>query len=113
MRTLRTKLAVVLVFVVAALAMAMPALGPVFEKTYKLPKTSELAKAKCGACHVSAKGGKLNPYGVDMQKVMKAAKTKKLTPELLKKIETLDSDKDGVKNIDEIKKDKLPGVKGK
>jgi hypothetical protein len=60
---------------------------------------------------VTPKGGALNPYGQDMAKVMKADKTKKLTPAILKKIEQLDSNKNGRKNIDEIKADRNPGAK--
>jgi hypothetical protein len=60
---------------------------------------------------VSPKGGKLNPYGLDMQTEMKKAKSKKLTPAILKELENLDSDKDGKKNIDEIKADSNPGLK--
>lgn len=82
-----------------------------FHAAYKVDKGSNLDKAACGVCHTGAKGGKLNGYGVDLQEVMKAEKTKKLTPALLGKIESKDSDGDGVKNIDEIKKDSNPGVK--
>lgn len=94
-----------------ALAMAFAPMGKVFEDHYKVAKGSTLKKAACAVCHVSPKGGKLNPYGVDMQVEMKKAKSKKLTPAILKAIEDLDSDKDGKKNIDEIKADSNPGVK--
>jgi hypothetical protein len=40
---------------------------------------------------------------------MAEAKTKKLTADIFKKVEDLDSDKDGVKNLAEIKADKNPG----
>jgi hypothetical protein len=94
-----------------AIASAMSAYSKVFHDHYKVKDDSTLGKAACMTCHVSAKGGKLNPYGIDIQKAMDAKKAKKLTPEFLTKVEALDSDKDGVKNIDEIKKDSNPGVK--
>jgi hypothetical protein len=37
-------------------------------------------------------------------------KARSLTPDVLKSVENLDSDKDKVRNIDEIKKGRLPGV---
>ena len=96
---------------VAAIVLAMGTYSKTFTTYYKIGKTSTLAKAGCGLCHVSAKAGKLNPYGVDLQKIMKAKKTMKLTPDILKKVEALDSDKDGMKNAVEIKKGRLPGAK--
>lgn len=96
---------------VFAIASALSAYSKVFHDHYKVKDGSNLAKAACMTCHISAKGGKLNPYGLDIQKEMKAQKAKKITPAILAKIEGLDSDKDGVKNIDEIKKDANPGVK--
>jgi len=98
-----------LVFGVTAFALAMPTFVKTFEDTYKVSKDSELGKAACGTCHMGAKGGKLNPYGKDLEAAMKAANSKKLTKEILAKVENLDSDKDGVKNIDEIKKGATPG----
>lgn len=98
----------------AAMAMALTPFLKSFDGVYKVKKESTLGKAACMSCHATAKGGKqLNPYGASIQVVMKEAKTKKLTPEILAKVEGLDSDKDGMKNIDEIKKDRLPGVAGK
>jgi hypothetical protein len=96
---------------IMAMAMAFGPFGKVFEDTYKVKDGSNLDKAKCGVCHVSAKGGKLNPYGTDMQAEMKKAGTKKLTPAVLKELEGMDSDKDGKKNGEEIKSDGHPGVK--
>ena len=96
---------------VCAIAASLTAYSKVFNDTYKVKADSALSKAACAVCHVSAKGGKLNPYGLDIQVKMKEAKSKKITPEILAKVEGLDSDKDGVKNVDEIKKDAFPGVK--
>ncbi len=94
---------------IAAMALAMSTFGKVFNEHYKVEKGSALDKAACAVCHMSAKGGKLNPYGKDLQAAMKEAGTKKMTPAILTKVENMDSDKDGVKNIDEIKKAALPG----
>ncbi|MFN3684905.1 MAG: hypothetical protein ACK41F_13375 [Fimbriimonadaceae bacterium] len=90
---------------VACAAIASPAFLGVFLSNYKVKGTSEVGKAKCAVCHT--KGKALDPYGEDLKKVMGGAK--KLTPEMLAKIEDLDSDKDGVKNGDEIRKGALPG----
>ncbi|MFZ4506111.1 MAG: hypothetical protein ACOYON_00255 [Fimbriimonas sp.] len=92
------------------MAMAFAAIEKVFDTNYKIEKNSNLGKAACGVCHMNVKGGKLNPYGKDLEALLKAEKTTKMTPAILAKAEQLDSDKDGVKNIDEIKKDTNPGV---
>lgn len=93
---------------VAAMAMALSGFTKTFETKYNVKKTSVIGKAACMVCHTSAKGGKLNAYGTDVQAAMKAANSKKLTPEILAKVEGLDSNKDGVKNGDSIRQDKLP-----
>lgn len=88
-------------------ALATPKYFGTFRKTYPAPKESALVKANCNACHL--KGTELNVYGKDVQKAMVAKKTKELTAEILKSIETLDSDKDGASNGTEIKAGTLPG----
>ena len=104
-----TRLGITLGFaVLATAALAMPTFVKDFETNYKLAKDSALKKEGCAVCHV-AKSIKLNAYGQDLKKIMAELKTKKLTADVLKKAEELDSDKDEVKNIDEIKADKLPG----
>lgn len=94
----------------AAVVLAFGSIEKVFDTTYKVKEGSNLDKAACAVCHVGVKGGKLNTYGKDLEALLKAEKTKKMTPAILAKAEGLDSDKDGVKNIDEIKSDSLPGV---
>jgi hypothetical protein len=94
--------------VLATAALAMPAFIKDLETNYKLGKDSAILKAKCDACHVT-KSIKLNTYGQDLKKIMAELKTKKLTAEVFKKSDDLDSDKDEAKNIDEIKADTLPG----
>jgi hypothetical protein len=91
-----------------SVAMAHPSLVPVFNGKYNPAPGSALAKSPCAVCHVGM-SPKLNPYGADLQKAMKAAKAKTVTPAILAKVEKLDSDKDGAKNIVEIKAGTLPG----
>ncbi len=88
-------------------ALAGPKMQVLFNKTYPAPKGSDLEKAKCAVCHV--KGKELNVYGKDVQKAMQEKKTKDLTVDILKSIEKLDSDKDGVSNGDELKAATNPG----
>src|ERR1041385_6080836 len=96
----------------AVFAFATVATVKVFDSMYSIKPDSELGKAKCMACHETMKGGKaLNAYGKDLQAAMKAKGTKKMSEEILKGVEKMDSDKDGMSNIDEIKADRNPGVK--
>jgi mono/diheme cytochrome c family protein len=92
----------------AATAFALPPFLQTFQSTYKVPKGSALASAKCATCHVGTTT-KMNPYGADVKKALKAMKAKTLTADILRKVEALDSDKDGVTNIAEIVKGTLPG----
>lgn len=109
MKALKIALSAGLILVSTA-ALALPMFIANFNEVYKIPKGSTLDKAGCVVCHTANGAAKLNTYGEDMKKAMAALKTgKKLTPAVLKKIEGLDSDKDGVKNGAEIKKGTLPG----
>lgn len=101
-----------LLMALAVFAFALSTYSKVFVTTYKVEKGSSLGKAMCTVCHTSPKGGKLNPYGNDLAKALKGASTKKMSIEIFKKVEQMDSDGDGAKNIDEIKGDRMPGVKG-
>ena len=94
------------IFVVGGLASAM-FIG-VFNQKYNVKKDGNLAKARCGVCHMKTMP-KLNPYGEDLKRAMGASK--KLTAEILAKVEDKDSDGDGVKNLAEIKADTNPGDK--
>ncbi|MGQ9488800.1 MAG: hypothetical protein ACUVR7_13880 [Armatimonadota bacterium] len=107
MKVTKLLVSTVLTFGLIAGVLATPKMQVVFSKTYPAPKDSALAKAKCTVCHV--KGKELNVYGKDVDKVLKEKKTKELTAEILKSIEKLDSDKDGVSNGDELKAGTLPG----
>jgi hypothetical protein len=70
-------------------------------------KYADAPKPKCGSCHVKPKPKKgeteLNAFGKDFFATKKDGKMD------FAKIEKLDSDKDGVSNIDEIKKGTNPG----
>lgn len=92
----------------AGAAMAHPEFISTFNKAFKPAPGTTLPKPPCAVCHVGM-SPKLNPYGADLQKAMKAAKTAKLTPSIFAKVANLDSDKDGAKNGAEMKAGTLPG----
>jgi hypothetical protein len=96
------------IMLIATAALAMPTYTMEFTTNYKIAKDSALKKTNCGVCHVGM-SAKFNPYGTDLRKVMGELKTKKMSADVFKKVEDLDSDKDGVKNIEEIKADTNPG----
>lgn len=93
--------------VLATTALALPPMWKTFDETYKPKKGGVIAKATCAVCHVSKGKSALNKYGEDVKTELKGAKT--LTADNLKAIESKDSNGNGVKNGDEIKKDALPG----
>lgn len=95
---------------VVAAAMSLSSFAKTFQEKYKVKDGSNLAKAQCSVCHTGPKGGKLNAYGKDIAAAMKAEGVKKMTAAILTKVESLDSNKNGIKNIDEIKADKNPGA---
>lgn len=98
--------------VVAGASIAMPAFKSLVATQYKVKPGGTIDKAGCTLCHVSmAKLKEFNPFGTDLKAALTAAKTKALTPAILKQVENLDSDKDGVKNGAELAADKLPGDK--
>ncbi len=74
-----------------------------FNSLYTPAANSQLKKSRCVVCHrrPSGKGG-LNCYGA-------ALNEKTASADSLKSVESLDSDKDGFSNIDEIRAGTLPG----
>jgi hypothetical protein len=96
---------VILGFAVAAFSLG--SFLKVAQDTYKFPANSAAASAKCTLCHTSKMGGKLNAFGTDLKSALKGSKT--MTPAVLRSVEGLDSNKNGVKNGDELKAGKLPG----
>ncbi len=89
-------------------ASAKPEFLDALSKTYSLKTGGVLANTGCNLCHA---GGppKLNPYGKEVRLALDAAKKRSLDGEVLKSIESKDSDGDGASNGDEIKADTLPG----
>ncbi len=95
-----------------AMSFSTTASWKVFQKNYTISKESKIGTASCMNCHISKKGGKLNPYGLDLKAAMKAAGTgKKMTTEVLAKVEGLNSTKVGGTNIEKIKSDTVVGQK--
>jgi hypothetical protein len=95
------------IFGLAVAAFSLGSFLKVANDTYKFAGNSAAASAKCSLCHTSKMGGKLNAYGLDVKGALKGAKT--ITPAVLRSVEGLDSNKNGVKNGDELKAGKLPG----
>jgi hypothetical protein len=104
MRLLRVVVAVSLTALAAA-ALAKPEFQATFNAAYKVKPNSAIAKLGCNLCHTPAL--KLNPYGADIKKAMR--KSKAPTAATFKMIESLDSDKDRIKNGVEIKAGTNPG----
>ena len=95
----------------AAVAAAFLTFEKPFYAHYGVKDGSKIDNMKCLPCHEKITGGKLNPYGLDMQAEMKKQSTKRLTPSVLNAIDKMDSDKDGMANGEEVRKDRNPGAK--
>ena len=106
---MKRTLSIIALVSLGAFALPTTASWKIFQTKYNIQKESKIGTATCLNCHIGKKGGKLNPYGKDIQVVMKAASTKKLAPDMLAKVEGLDSLKDGQTNIAKIKGDVVPG----
>lgn len=103
--TLRA-LFVCLAMLVVALAVATPENWETFKSVYGVKLNSRIFKAECMTCHTEVP--QHNLFGKDA----KAAATSNkgvVTLEILRSLESKDSDGDGWSNIDEIKQDFLPG----
>jgi hypothetical protein len=101
-------LALLVVVGLGTWAAATPAMTGTLKSLYSPKDGTDLAKAMpCLACHTAMPGTKtsLNPYALDLQKAAKGT----FTEAAFKAVEALDSDKDGFKNIDELKAGTLPG----
>lgn len=77
---------------------------------YQLGANTAIQKAStaCKLCHQDDLS-KYNPYGSDIRKALQQQGKSILLEAALKSVEGLDSDGDGVTNIDEIRADTLPG----
>lgn len=102
MKKFRLPLIILAVLFAATAVLATAAHMSTFNSTYKPKAGSALAKAGCSICHIAGDFKKLNPYGT-------ALKGKGTDVKALRAVEKLDSDKDGVTNINEIKAGTLPG----
>lgn len=87
-------------------ALASPALPAQFCQTYPSSPTCPPTAEACSFCHASPPS--LNFYGEDIKKNAAGPVGSGLAA-ILKKIEGLDSDKDGANNLDEILKGGAPG----
>ena len=99
----------VLCLTLVALACAMPEYLDAFNKKYAIKADSNLGKSKCVICHGSMDGGARNLYGKDVESALKKLKHRAVDDDVLKSVEPLDSNKNGIKNLDEILADHLPG----
>jgi hypothetical protein len=106
--TIRRLCQALLLIGVAAIAASFPSYNKEFKSTYALKKNGTLTKSSCAACHIG-KTKKLNTYGLDLKDAKKRESAKTLTGSVLKKVEALDSDKDGKTNLQEIEADTFPG----
>jgi cytochrome c2 len=100
--------ALLVVVGVATWAAAKPELTATLKTLYNPKEGTDLAKAlPCLVCHTAMPASKtdLNPYAVDLQKAAKGT----YNNAAFKAVEGLDSDKDGVKNGDELRAGTLPG----
>lgn len=77
--------------------MAMPGLLTAFIARY--PDTRETKLASCATCHMPSKEDFLNDYGLALREAKMS----------FEEIEEIDSDEDGVTNIEEIKEERFPG----
>lgn len=93
---------------VAAAVSASSEFLETFMSTYKVAENSALGEKSCGICHVSDSDFKLNPYGKQVAHELVASGASEVTPAILKKVELLDADKDGISNIDRIKAGQPP-----
>jgi uncharacterized membrane protein len=96
-----------LLFAVAGAVEAKPPFLITFNDYYKPDPSSALGQAKCGICHTQPPTR--NAYGKDLKKLVDASSDGNLTVDMLKQVESLDSDGDGYTNADEIIAGFLPG----
>ncbi len=101
-------LAIFALIAVSAAAQARPEFWDDYVKHYGIKDGSTLYKTKCQTCHTS-RPPQRNDYGRAVRTAYRNAKPGQKMPDVFKAVEDLDSDKDGAKNIDEIKADSLPG----
>ncbi len=91
-------------------AFALPIFLDTAKIAYGFKAGGKLDSAKCNLCHTGATNAThLNPYGKDVQGVLKSGAGKELTATSLRSLDESDSDGDGFSNGYEFKSDTLPG----
>lgn len=103
---MKSILAVALVLALGSFASATPDNWETFKKVYMIKPGSRIFKAECMTCHTEVPNH--NPFGKDA-KAAAMSNNGVLTLEILRSIESKDSDGDGWTNADEIRQDFLPG----
>lgn len=96
---------------VVCIASALSGFQKIFDGVYNAPSAAKTRAMKCMVCHASRSGGKLNPYGLAIQKEMQEHANVQVTVVVLRAIEKKDSDGDGMNNLQEIMAGRAPGVK--
>jgi uncharacterized membrane protein len=94
--------------IAATTASAKPEFWETFKAHYHPADGSAIGEGRCLTCHMKGSTER-NPYGKALQRLVDASAGKKVTDAMLLQVEALDADKDGFKNIDEIKAGSLPG----
>ena len=87
-------------------AQAEPKFLPVLKSYFNIPAGSEADKARCNVCHAGPPIR--NSFGKAIEKALADANALDVTPEVLSKVEMLDTDSDGYKNGNELKAGFLP-----
>ncbi len=91
-------------------AFALPIFLDTAKVAYSFKAGGKLDSAKCNLCHSGVTNAThLNPYGKDVQGVLKSGAGKELTATSLRSLDETDSDGDGFSNGYEFKSDTLPG----
>jgi len=96
--------------VFAAQAIALPAYMDAAATAYKYKPGGSLSGKGCNLCHAGQTNqNSLNFYGKDVQTALKSGPSTTVTPELLRTLDSKDSDGDGWPNVMEFQADTLPG----
>lgn len=108
MKRLGFALAIVLGVFAATTVHAKPEYLEKFLSAYQ-PYAKALEARSCASCHVSESDYGLNPYGKQIAQKKIASGQKGLSVAILRQVEPLDADGDGVSNLEEIKASTNPG----
>ena len=100
-------LLILMLVATVGLCEAKPPFWELYRTYYKIDPDQPTGQAKCKNCH--AEGNRRNVYGKELAKLVKMSDYNMLTIDMLKQVESMDSDGDGWTNGDEIKNGYLPG----